>query len=164
MFFTPASAATVYFCLCGTQLISLAMNCLLSKSQRTSRLGWANDDVCSWWKKTASRAVVLTLPNASTPYYSSSCCGDPPPPTITLFLLLLHNCNFATVMNHYQYQIGRISDLWPLWKGLPTKRVLKCRLRNTVLGVTFQEWYKCSSISRLSRVHRVCWMSQRVSG
>ncbi|ERE68548.1 hypothetical protein H671_7g17857, partial [Cricetulus griseus] len=22
------------------------------------------------------------------------------PPTITLFLLLLHNCNFATVMNH----------------------------------------------------------------
>jgi hypothetical protein len=24
----------------------------------------------------------------------------PPPPTITVFSLLLHDCNFATVMNH----------------------------------------------------------------
>lgn len=48
------------------------------------------------------RSVDLPkLPNAATPESSSSCCGDPPPtPTINLFLLLLHNCHFAIIMNH----------------------------------------------------------------
>ena len=45
-----------------------------------------------------SRAVVSNLPNAVTLEYGSPCCGDPP--TTRLFSLLLHNCNFATVMNH----------------------------------------------------------------
>ena len=43
-------------------------------------------------------AEVLTLPKAATLLYSSLCCGDPTP-TIKLFLLLLHNCNFATFRN-----------------------------------------------------------------
>jgi len=44
-----------------------------------------------------SRAVVLILlmPPSLIQFLK---CGDPP--IIKLFLLLLHNCNFATVMNH----------------------------------------------------------------
>ena len=44
-----------------------------------------------------TRPVVLNLPNAVTLEYGSPCCGDPP--TTRLFSLLLHNCNFATVIN-----------------------------------------------------------------
>ena len=39
-------------------------------------------------------SAFLTL----QPLTSSSCCGDPPP-TTELFLLLLFNCNFVTVVN-----------------------------------------------------------------
>jgi hypothetical protein len=45
----------------------------------------------------SSRAAVLSLPNAAALSYSSSGCGEPP--TIKLFLLLLHSCNFDSVMN-----------------------------------------------------------------
>ena len=47
----------------------------------------------------ASRPAVLNLPSAGTLPYSSSCCGDPPP-NHKIILLILHNCNFATVMNY----------------------------------------------------------------
>ena len=44
-----------------------------------------------------SRAVLLNLPNVvifnTVPHVVET-------PTITLFLLLFHNCDFATVMNH----------------------------------------------------------------
>lgn len=43
------------------------------------------------------RAVVLNLPKSTAFYYSSSWCGHP---TIKPFQVLLHNFNFATVMNH----------------------------------------------------------------
>lgn len=50
------------------------------------------------YKTTASPgAAVLNLPNAATPQHSSSCYADPP--TKKSFLLLLRNCNFATVIN-----------------------------------------------------------------
>ena len=45
----------------------------------------------------AHRAVVPNLPNAATLLYSSPCYGDPDHKIITL---LLHNCSFATAMNH----------------------------------------------------------------
>ena len=45
-----------------------------------------------------AKAVVLNLPNSGIPQYSASPCGDTQS-TIKLFLLVLHNCNFATVMN-----------------------------------------------------------------
>ena len=47
-------------------------------------------------KKKDLRAVVFNLPNTMTLKYSSSCCRDPNHKIISL---LLHNCNFATVMN-----------------------------------------------------------------
>lgn len=42
-----------------------------------------------------SQVVILHLPGPLILYYSSSCCDDH-----TLIPLLLHNCNFATVMSH----------------------------------------------------------------
>jgi hypothetical protein len=72
------------------------------------------------------KADVLSLPNASTLWYSSSCCGEPHPPNCKVISLLLHNYNFATVMNHdvnNQYVGYLIFDpcervLWPSQKGL----------------------------------------------
>jgi hypothetical protein len=52
---------------------------------------------------------VLNLPNASALSYSSSGCGDPAP-NYEIILLLLHNCNFATVMN-YNVNIGDTGHL-----------------------------------------------------
>lgn len=40
--------------------------------------------------------VLPNVPDIVTLYYSSLCCGDPNHKTI---LLLLHNCDFATIMN-----------------------------------------------------------------
>jgi hypothetical protein len=42
--------------------------------------------------------MALTLPNAMTLSYDFSGCSDHP--IITLFLMLLYNCDFVTVMNH----------------------------------------------------------------
>jgi hypothetical protein len=50
-----------------------------------------------WNKLGDSKAGVLNLLNAVT-LQNSSCFGDPQPKR--LFLLLLHNSNFATVKNH----------------------------------------------------------------
>jgi hypothetical protein len=44
-----------------------------------------------------SKPLGFNLPNAVTLYYSSSWCDDPP--TLKLSLLLLHNCDFAAVIN-----------------------------------------------------------------
>lgn len=41
---------------------------------------------------------LSTPPNTTIFYHSSSCCGDPPP-IMTLVLLVLRNCNLATIMN-----------------------------------------------------------------
>lgn len=45
------------------------------------------------------QAVVLNLSNAETFQYSSSFCGEPT--AIKLLLLLLYDCNLATIMNHH---------------------------------------------------------------
>ena len=47
--------------------------------------------------KSSHGTVSSSLPSATALYYSSSCCGDPQPGD---YFLLLHNCNFATVMSH----------------------------------------------------------------
>ena len=44
-----------------------------------------------------SKSVLLNLTNVVTLQYISSCCGDP---SHQIILLLYHNCNFATLMNH----------------------------------------------------------------
>ena len=69
--------------------------------------------------------VGLNLPNAVTPSYSISCCGDPP--TIELFLLLLHNYNFAATMNCNVMFLMILGDL--LRKG-HFQRVLDSQLEN----------------------------------
>jgi hypothetical protein len=48
-------------------------------------------------------------------YYSSSYCGDPT--NHKIISLLLHYCNFATVMNRNEnIWYAGISDMWPLWQ------------------------------------------------
>lgn len=61
--------------------------------------------------------VFLIVPNAETLSFSSSCCGDPQ--IVKLVLLLLCNCNLATIMN-CKYVIGGMSDRQPLWRSWPT--------------------------------------------
>jgi hypothetical protein len=59
----------------------------------------------------SSRAVALKLPNAVTFQYCLSSCGDPRPHHKNISLLL-HNCNFAAVMNrNVKYLVFRISDI-----------------------------------------------------
>jgi hypothetical protein len=57
--------------------------------------GWCDLSLCLPVPLSYPRPVAFHLPNAATLYYSSSCCGDPPQ-KIKLFLLLLHNSNFAS--------------------------------------------------------------------
>lgn len=54
-----------------------------------------------------SKAVVLSLRNATALYSSSSCWGDPNPKII---LLLLHDSHFAVMNCHVKYLTCRISD------------------------------------------------------
>ena len=62
-------------------------------------------------------------------------------PTTKLFLLVLHNCNFATVMNHNINVCGFFYVLKQhLWKGhLMPKCVTTHRLRTTSLGAHEEE-------------------------
>ena len=50
----------------------------------------------------SSRTVVLNLPNTSTLNTAPHVVVTP---THKIFLFLLHNCNFATVMNHFKHLI-----------------------------------------------------------
>jgi hypothetical protein len=62
---------------------------------------WLNPDADSL-RDSPHNPVVFNLPNTATLLYSPSCCDDIPPHTHTtakLFWPLLHNYNFATVMN-----------------------------------------------------------------
>lgn len=92
------------------------------------------------------RAGVLYLPNAVALYYSSSCRVDPNHKTISL---LLHYCNFTTVMNHYvniwyaEYLICNLCErfAWP-------PRSCKSQVENHCFGLS----------------HHVCCLSCSVPG
>jgi hypothetical protein len=59
-------------------------------------------------------------------------------PTTKLSLLLFHNCNFATIMNHNVKCMFSDDLWWPLWKGHSSpKEVMTRRLRTT--GLEAQE-------------------------
>lgn len=62
------------------------------------KVGWdLKDEEGLCWRP--AEVMLLNLPNAMLGPFNkgSSCCGDRL--TIKLFFLLLHNCNFAPVMN-----------------------------------------------------------------
>jgi hypothetical protein len=77
------------------------------------------------------RSVVLNSSNAATLLYCSSCCGDPP--NHKIISLLLHNCNFATAMNHNV-------NIW----CATSKAVTTHRLRTPNLGKCMGRFY-CSN-------------------
>jgi hypothetical protein len=93
------------------------------------------------------KAVVLNLPNPTTFQYSPHVVAKP---NIKLFSLLLHNYNFATVMNL------NMSDMGPLsLRGHKPQRENqyfkgKSILRHTILGCCFK-----TSIGAMHLVHFV---------
>lgn len=83
---------------------------------------------CMWLS--VERAVVLSLLNAETLIQFLMWWR----PTIKLFLWLIYNCNFATILNLNVNMLCRISDMGPLWKTHSApKEVVGHRLRTAAV-------------------------------
>jgi hypothetical protein len=79
-----------------------------------------------FYKTKKSGAVVLNLPNAVTIELQFLMLWWPP--SIKLFFLLLHNCNFATVMNH------NVNIFWNMFaKEVSTHRLTTSTLEHPFL-------------------------------
>lgn len=100
---------------------------------------WSLDPACSYLSTSFSIAVVFKFPNVATLQYSSSHCGDTQPKK--LFLLLLHNYNFASVMNcNINISYATSKGLWPTDWG-PCSRVTREILLKSKLDLA-TSWLK----------------------